>query len=126
MNQSQAAELGIERHAGFQIGHVQGDVGQGRLHGGSPGNAAQLRGAEVCWQSYPGVNTSAYGYYLLVFCAGHGGVRGVLVVVGYGARVAIAESRYLSGTCVNGGCVPKKLLVYGAHFEEEIRQAKCY
>jgi glutathione reductase (NADPH) len=40
--------------------------------------------------------------------------------------VAVAESRYLGGTCVNVGCVPKKLLVYGAHFEEELRQAKGY
>src|SRR5690606_9154271 len=91
MNQSQAAELGIERHAGFQIGHVQGDVGQGRLHGGSPGNAAQLRGAEVCWQSDSGDNTMAYDFDLFVIGAGSGGVRAARFAAGYGARVAIAE-----------------------------------
>ena len=42
---------------------------------------------------------------------------------GFGARVAVAESRYLGGTCVNVGCVPKKLLVYGAHYSEDFEQA---
>lgn len=68
----------------------------------------------------------AYDFDLFVIGAGSGGVRAARFAAGYGARVAIAESRYLGGTCVNVGCVPKKLLVYGAHFEEEIRQAKGY
>jgi glutathione reductase (NADPH) len=45
---------------------------------------------------------------------------------GFGAKVAVAESRYLGGTCVNVGCVPKKLLVYGAHFSEDFEQAKGF
>ena len=45
---------------------------------------------------------------------------------GFGAKVAVAESRYLGGTCVNVGCVPKKLLVYGAHYAEDIGQAQGY
>jgi glutathione reductase (NADPH) len=40
--------------------------------------------------------------------------------------VAVAESRYLGGTCVNVGCVPKKLLVYGAHFAEDFEQASGF
>ncbi len=42
---------------------------------------------------------------------------------GLGARVAVAEERYLGGTCVNVGCIPKKLLVYASHFREEREQA---
>ena len=40
---------------------------------------------------------------------------------GMGARVAVAEERDLGGTCVNVGCIPKKLLVYASHFSEELR-----
>lgn len=68
----------------------------------------------------------AYDFDLFVIGAGSGGVRAARFATGFGARVAVAESRYLGGTCVNVGCVPKKLLVYGAHFEEELRQAKGY
>lgn len=68
----------------------------------------------------------AYDFDLFVIGAGSGGVRAARFAAGFGARVAVAESRYLGGTCVNVGCVPKKLLVYGAHVEEELRQAKGY
>lgn len=68
----------------------------------------------------------AYDFDLFVIGAGSGGVRAARFAAGFGARVAIAESRYLGGTCVNVGCVPKKLLAYSAHFEEEIRQAKGF
>ena len=68
----------------------------------------------------------AFDYDLFVIGAGSGGVRAARFAAGYGARVAVAESRYLGGTCVNVGCVPKKLLVYGAHFEEEFRQAQGF
>ena len=60
---------------------------------------------------------------LLVIGAGSGGVRAARFAAGFGAKVAVVESRYLGGTCVNVGCVPKKLLVYGAHYAEEFRQA---
>ena len=60
---------------------------------------------------------------LFVIGAGSGGVRAARFAAGFGARVAVAESRYLGGTCVNVGCVPKKLLVYGAHFSEDFAQA---
>ena len=68
----------------------------------------------------------AYDFDLFVIGAGSGGVRAARFAAGYGARVAVAESRYLGGTCVNVGCVPKKLLVYGAHFAEDIDQAQGY
>ena len=67
-----------------------------------------------------------FEYDLFVIGAGSGGVRAARFAAGFGARVAIAESRYLGGTCVNVGCVPKKLLVYGAHFEEDFEQSKGF
>ena len=63
---------------------------------------------------------------LFVIGAGSGGVRAARFAAGFGAKVAIAESRYLGGTCVNVGCVPKKLLVYGSHFREEFEHASGY
>lgn len=68
----------------------------------------------------------AYDFDLFVIGAGSGGVRAARFAAGFGARVAVAESRYLGGTCVNVGCVPKKLLVYGAHYAEDIAQAQGY
>lgn len=68
----------------------------------------------------------AYDFDLYVIGAGSGGVRAARFAAGFGAKVAVAESRYLGGTCVNVGCVPKKLLVYGAHFAEEFEQASGF
>ena len=68
----------------------------------------------------------AYDFDLYVIGAGSGGVRAARFAAGFGARVAVAESRYLGGTCVNVGCVPKKLLVYGAHYAEDFEQAPAY
>jgi len=62
---------------------------------------------------------STFDYDLFVIGAGSGGVRAARMSAGFGARVAIAEDRYLGGTCVNVGCVPKKLFVYASHFAEE-------
>ena len=67
-----------------------------------------------------------YDFDLFVIGAGSGGVRAARFSAGYGARVAVAESRYLGGTCVNVGCVPKKLLVYGAQFADEFEQAEGF
>lgn len=63
---------------------------------------------------------------LFVIGAGSGGVRAARFSAGFGARVAIAESRYLGGTCVNVGCVPKKLLVHGSHVHEEFEHARGF
>lgn len=67
-----------------------------------------------------------YDYDLYVIGAGSGGVRASRVSAGLGARVAVAECRHLGGTCVNLGCVPKKLFVYGAHFGEDFEDAAAY
>ncbi len=66
---------------------------------------------------------SQYDYDLYVIGAGSGGVRASRISASYGARVAVAESTYLGGTCVNVGCVPKKLFVYGSHFHEDFSDA---
>jgi len=65
----------------------------------------------------------SFDFDLFVIGAGSGGVRAARFSAGFGARVAIAESRYLGGTCVNVGCVPKKLLVYAAHFGDDFAHA---
>lgn len=67
--------------------------------------------------------TKEYDYDLFVIGAGSGGVRAARVSAAHGARVAIAEEYRLGGTCVIRGCVPKKLLVYGAHFAEDLQDA---
>ena len=63
---------------------------------------------------------------LFVIGAGSGGVRAARVAAAYGARVAIAEEHKVGGTCVIRGCVPKKLLVYGAHFAEDLDDAAMF
>ena len=60
-----------------------------------------------------------YDFDLFVIGAGSGGVRASRMAASFGARVAVAEELYLGGTCVNVGCVPKKLFAYAAHFAEE-------
>ncbi|MCX7063897.1 MAG: FAD-dependent oxidoreductase, partial [Proteobacteria bacterium] len=67
-----------------------------------------------------------WDYDLFVIGAGSGGVRASRMSARHGARVAVAENRYLGGTCVNVGCVPKKLFVYGSHFEEDFADAAAY
>src|SRR6516165_1966969 len=59
-----------------------------------------------------------YDFDLFTIGAGSGGVRASRIAATYGARVAVAEERYLGGTCVNVGCIPKKLLVYASEFSE--------
>jgi len=67
--------------------------------------------------------TDEFDYDLFVIGAGSGGVRASRMAAGLGARVAVAEERYLGGTCVNVGCVPKKLFVYAAEFAQAFRDA---
>ncbi len=62
-------------------------------------------------------------YDFFVIGGGSGGVRAARIAGGHGGKVAVAEERYLGGTCVNVGCVPKKLLVYAAHFGEDFEDA---
>ena len=67
-----------------------------------------------------------FDYDLFVIGAGSGGVRASRVAASHGARVAVAEEFRVGGTCVIRGCVPKKLLVYGSHFAEELQDAANY
>lgn len=69
---------------------------------------------------------ASYDFDLFVIGAGSGGVRAARMSAGFGARVAIAEERYLGGTCVNVGCIPKKLLLYAAQFPEDFEDAAGY
>jgi len=67
-----------------------------------------------------------FDYDLFVIGAGSGGVRAARMSAGYGARVAIAEDRYMGGTCVNVGCVPKKLYTYAAHFSQLCQDSRGF
>ena len=64
-----------------------------------------------------------YDYDFFVIGAGSGGVRASRVAGSFGARVAVAEDSRLGGTCVNVGCIPKKLLVYASHFHDDFEDA---
>ena len=59
-----------------------------------------------------------YDFDLFTIGGGSGGVRASRIAAQYGAKVAMAEERYLGGTCVNVGCIPKKLFVYASEFSE--------
>jgi glutathione reductase (NADPH) len=67
-----------------------------------------------------------YDYDLFTIGAGSGGVRASRVAATLGARVAIAEEHRIGGTCVIRGCVPKKMLVYGAHFAEDLEDCASF
>ncbi len=63
---------------------------------------------------------------LFVIGGGSGGVRAARMATGRGARVALAECGALGGTCVNLGCIPKKLYSYAAHYGESFAEARGY
>lgn len=67
-----------------------------------------------------------YDYDLFTIGAGSGGVRASRMSASFGVKVAVAEERYLGGTCVNVGCIPKKLLVYASHYGEDFDDAAGY
>ena len=67
-----------------------------------------------------------YDYDLFVIGAGSGGVRASRFSATNGARVAVAEDQFMGGTCVNVGCIPKKLFVYASHFHEDFADAAAY
>ena len=68
----------------------------------------------------------SYDYDLFVIGAGSGGVATARRAAEYGAKVGIAEDDRLGGTCVNRGCVPKKLMVYASHFPKDFKAASGY
>ena len=67
-----------------------------------------------------------FDYDLFVIGAGSGGVRAARMAASKGKKVAVAEERYLGGTCVNVGCVPKKLFVYASQFPEQFHASKGF
>ncbi len=67
-----------------------------------------------------------FDYDLFVIGAGSGGVRASRIAASLGARVAVAEERYFGGTCVNVGCVPKKLFSYAAHYFDDFEDSKGF
>ena len=67
-----------------------------------------------------------FDFDLFVIGAGSGGVRTARMAAARGVRVAVAEDRYLGGTCVNVGCVPKKLYAYAAHYAEDFVDARGF
>ncbi len=69
---------------------------------------------------------SDFDFDLFVIGAGSGGVRASRISAAYGAKVAVAEEYRVGGTCVIRGCVPKKMLFYGAHFAEDLEDAYHY
>ncbi|HEY9599486.1 MAG TPA: FAD-dependent oxidoreductase, partial [Cyanophyceae cyanobacterium] len=68
----------------------------------------------------------AYDYDLFVVGAGSGGIAASRRATQYGAKVAIAEFSRLGGTCVNRGCIPKKLMVYASHFPDRFEESQGY
>jgi len=69
---------------------------------------------------------SEFDFDLFTIGGGSGGVRGARIAASLGARVALAEERYLGGTCVNVGCVPKKLLVYASEYGAGFDDARAF
>ncbi|MFD1217899.1 glutathione-disulfide reductase [Microbulbifer celer] len=69
---------------------------------------------------------SEFDFDLFVIGAGSGGVRASRMAAASGMRVAVAEDRYMGGTCVNVGCVPKKLFVYASEYREAFEDARGF
>ena len=67
-----------------------------------------------------------YDFDLIVIGAGSGGVRCARIAASYGAHVAVIEKQYWGGTCVNIGCVPKKLMVYASTFNGQVKDSRGY
>ena len=71
-------------------------------------------------------STELQQFDLIVIGAGSGGVRSARMAAAQGKKVAIIENRYLGGTCVNVGCVPKKMFVYASEYREKMEEAKGF
>ena len=68
----------------------------------------------------------SYDFDLFVIGAGSGGIACARRAAEYGAKVGIAENDRLGGTCVNRGCIPKKLMVYSSRFPAQFEEAQGY
>lgn len=69
---------------------------------------------------------TAFDFDLFVIGVGSGGVRAARMSAQYGAKVATAEDKFMGGTCVNVGCIPKKLFVYASHYKDDFEEARGY
>ena len=67
-----------------------------------------------------------FDYDMFVIGIGSGGVRAARFAASFGAKVGAAEDRYMGGTCVNVGCIPKKLFVYASHYSHDFEDAAAY
>jgi glutathione reductase (NADPH) len=67
-----------------------------------------------------------YDYDYFVIGGGSGGVRSARIAASHGAKVGLAEGKHLGGTCVNVGCVPKKLMAYAADFQGSFEDARGF
>ena len=67
-----------------------------------------------------------YDFDLFVIGGGSAGVRCARIAAGHGARVAVAEERFWGGTCVNVGCVPKKIMVNAAEYGQWAEDAAAF
>jgi glutathione reductase (NADPH) len=72
------------------------------------------------------VKTMKYDYDLFVIGAGSGGVRASRMASSFGAKVAVCEDLYMGGTCVNVGCVPKKLYVYASEYSRHFNESNGF
>src|SRR5208282_6427348 len=106
------ARQAVDRHRGPR---PPGDEEEGRRFLDSPA-VARGRAAES-------VKPMAFDVDLFVIGAGSGGVRAARIAADHGARVMVAESSRIGGTCVIRGCVPKKLYVYASRFADDFRDA---
>lgn len=70
--------------------------------------------------------THSYEYDYFVIGAGSGGVRSSRIAAGLGAKVGVAEYKDIGGTCVNVGCVPKKIMAYAADYHAHFQDSKGY
>jgi glutathione reductase (NADPH) len=70
--------------------------------------------------------THNFDYDYFVIGGGSGGVRSARIAASHGAKVGIAEGKYWGGTCVNVGCVPKKLFTYAADYGSTFKEAEGY
>src|SRR5205807_8609695 len=84
-----------------------------------PGGRAAEEGARLTLQAA----MAASDFDLFIIGAGSGGVRAARMAAQRGARVAVAEDAALGGTCVNLGCIPKKLYSFAAHYAESFEEA---
>src|SRR5262249_21151257 len=104
-------------------------------HGPAPAGRRRSAPPVDMWDRRARIATSAsplcydgemHDFDLLIIGAGSAGTRCARASAALGARVAVVEVARAGGTCVNVGCVPKKLMVYASHFAEEMEQARGY